>query len=102
MHTLVPLPDGRFLVAGGVTRTRGLFWDSRDAIGCVEIFDPTTGTGTILGTCDVADGTGSLPLPVSMPMVAVDPSLGVLIVGGLDTDDNASTGVAFVGLPPAD
>lgn len=102
MHSLVPLPDGRFLVAGGVTATRGLFWDSRDAIGCVEIFDPATGTGTILGTCDVADGTGSLPLPVSLPMVAVDPSLGVLIVGGLDADDNSTTGVAFVGLPPVD
>jgi len=81
MHAAARLPDGRVLIIGGVTESDSFFWNGTAATSCLEIYDPATETFTALDGC--AAGTGPLPGPTSLPMVAADDRLGVLIAGGM-------------------
>lgn len=100
MHRGVLLPDGRVMLVGGVTEAAGPFPNSDTAMACAEIFDPETEKFAPVDTCDPEDETASLPSRVSLPAVAVDPSYGVLVVGGLKPDDEASNAATlFVGCP---
>jgi hypothetical protein len=97
LHGVAVLPDGNVLIVGGSTDAASPLWSGEGATGCAEILDPIGGESTLIGTC-TDDIDGPLSVPVAMPMLAVDPDHGVLIVGGLDDRDNATNQVAlFVG-----
>src|SRR5262245_56688748 len=49
--TISPLPDGRFLIAGGFSRD-----NSHDASGCADIYDPATETFTPTGRMVIPRG----------------------------------------------
>lgn len=100
MHRGVLLPDGRVMLVGGVTEASGPFPNSDAGLACAEIFDPETEKFAPVDSCDPSDETASLPSRLSMPAVAVDPSYGVLVIGGLEPDDEASNAATlFVGCP---
>ncbi len=101
MHQLVALPSGDVLVIGGVAEIDsnfGLYWGSREAISCAELFDADTDRFAPIGTCD--GGVGALPGAVALPQVALDPDFGVLISGGLSTSDSGSTATGFYAIAP--
>ena len=94
-HTAVPLPDGRVLITGGVTRITddgfgpaNLYWgtayDPGAAIACAEVFDPDTETFTEVETCLEGDLSASLPTQTLLAGAAQDPVHGVLIIGGMN------------------
>jgi hypothetical protein len=66
-HTATLLPDGRVLVAGGVT-------PDGEALTSAELVDPATGTATPTGAMNLARGLHS---------AALLPDGGVLVVGGV-------------------
>lgn len=67
-HTVTPLPDGRALVAGGLTTDAGL-------VASAEVFDPATGRFT---------PTGALAAPRMMATASPLADGSVLVVGGMD------------------
>ncbi len=66
-HAAVALPDGRVLIAGGVSLAEG-----QSALG-VEYFDPRTNT---------FQAGGQLPAPINGPSGLLLPNGNVLLVGG--------------------
>jgi hypothetical protein len=77
-HTATMLPNGQVLVAGGMS----YFCDScNEALASAELYDPTTGTFTAIG---------SMTVPRYDHTATLLPSGQVLIVGGVNTWDLAS------------
>jgi hypothetical protein len=94
-HTALPLPDGRALIFGGVSRIAddgtgpaGLYWatayDPGAAVACAEIFDPETDTFTPIDPCLEEDTSASLPARSMLLGGAVDPVHGAVLMGGVD------------------
>ena len=101
LHSTQRTPDGRVVIAGGVSRIDasserfgqaygGLLYDAADAVPCVEIFDPVGDTFTLLTNCEPSSASGTLPSPVAMPAIAHDSTFGTLITGGLAPDPRQS------------
>lgn len=66
-HTLVPLPDGRVLVVGGVENTGYFYASAGPAVECTEIYDPAARAFTTVGsTCQQA-GSGARPSWATVP-----------------------------------
>ncbi len=86
-HVAASLPDGRVLVAGGVSSSaRQGIWNE-GFIACIEIYDPDQNEWQLLEPgCEDNPQVGSLPAAVHRPSVAVDPYYGVLIWGGLNEE----------------
>lgn len=78
MHTMIPLPDGRVWIVGGVSEAG---WVVRDNVGtpvpCPEIFDPADDSFTPVEGCNGV-GRGALP------RWALGPDHGVLVLTGFD------------------
>lgn len=98
LHAAVPLPDGTVLLVGGVSTNIGPYPTGDDALACAEIYDPLLGA-TPLSPCDASDPSGDLEAASAMPMTAVDPEIGVVIVGGLGRDRSAVDAVGWYPFP---
>ena len=93
------LPDGRVLVVGGNTRMDLYQGNDGAPIACAEIW--TEGQGwELLDGCSASSASGSLPEQVFWPTLIADPVYGVLIVGGLDGDAEATSGVTYFAASP--
>ena len=105
LHAAAALPDGRVLVAGGVSSFEGIVYlNAPITLACAEIYDPEDDTWEeVGGSCDETSGSGALAQPTGVPSYASDPSYGVLLVGGV-TDNGRPTDQAalFVGAPALD
>ena len=101
MHRMAALPDGRVLIVGGVAGDTYSPWpEGLSALACAEIFDPVAETFTMVDDCDVDSVNASLPSRMSSPAIAADENYGVLVAGGLGTDDGAlDSATLYVGCP---
>ncbi|MCK6524964.1 hypothetical protein L6R49_26470 [Myxococcota bacterium] len=97
-HAAAPLPSGGAVIAGGYSQA-GLVWQSSagKAIPCGEVYTVEGGLKPVTGDegCAAGDEVGALPDAVGYPAVAVDPSYGILLVGGVDPSETVSTGIAL-------
>ena len=104
-HVAAPLASGGAVIAGGYSQA-GLIWQKSDgkALACAELYTVEGGLTPIPGDegCVAGDEVGALPAAVGYPAVAVDPSYGILLVGGVDTTEAVSTGVALLAAGDAD
>ncbi|MBK7757820.1 MAG: hypothetical protein IPI35_15760 [Deltaproteobacteria bacterium] len=98
-HVAAPLASGGAVIAGGYNQA-GLIWQvsAGKAIPCAELYTVEGGLQPVPGDedCAAGDEVGALPDAVGYPAVAVDPSYGVLLVGGVDTAEAVSTGIALL------
>lgn len=96
MHRLIPRPDGRVLILGGLAEGTSIPVQQATpaAASCGELFDPATGTFTDLAQCDVV-GDGALPL------VATAPGYGAFVLSGFSPEGGGqSWGVVPLGPTP--
>lgn len=95
-HRMALLPDGRVAIIGG-SATWDPFVPSDDAYSCVEIYDPRADADpfTMLDGCDADAAARGLPVRTDRPLVAVDPDFGVLIAGGAEDSNLASSQVSL-------
>lgn len=93
-HEMALLPDGRVLIVGGTASYNALS-PADDAYACAEIFDPVELSFTLVDDCDVNSDAATLEEPANMPMLAVDPAFGALVVGGLSGATEASPRVGL-------
>ncbi len=93
-HRMVLLADGRVLIVGGA-ESYNLVDPAANAVSCLEIYDPTSGTFTSVDDCDASDDAGGLVGRSQQAQVTYDPDYGVLIVGGLSADGSAQNGVSL-------
>lgn len=104
-HVAAPLAGGGAVIAGGYSQA-GLVWQTSDgkALACAELYTVEGGLEPVPGDegCAPGDEVGALPDAVGYPAVAVDPSYGVLLVGGVDTTEAVSTGLALLASGEAD
>lgn len=104
-HRAAPLPGGGAVIAGGYSQAE-LVWrlSSGKAIPCAEVYLVETGLRPVAGDegCAAGDEVGALPDAVGLPAVAVDPSYGILLVGGVDPTETVSTGIALFAAGDAD
>lgn len=98
MHQMVALDNGDVLIVGGVTEIDGglgLIYASEAAIACAEVYDAQTGRFRTLGSCEPDAGVGALPMAAAAPSVAVDPTWGAMVTGGLNMDEIGASGVSL-------
>ncbi len=96
LHAMTLLPDGRVLVAGGVTSLAEHWWNGGAAVSCAEIFNPDLGDFVEVGSCTSGSGDGGLPTQVAIPAIATEPTRGMaVVVGGLGTENEGSDGVSI-------
>ena len=97
-HAAVALTGGRVLVVGGVT---SLSWVpfvpeyASPPIPCGEIFNLSDGSWTPADNCLAGDSSGALEGPAVWPMVANDPELGALVMGGATDNWSADVHVGY-------
>ena len=84
-HRMAVLPDGRVLVAGGAP-TYSPVRVPQEAYACLEIFDPTTNTFTLVDDCTGDDAAVGLAGRAYKPSIAVDSEFGALVVGGANAN----------------
>lgn len=80
-HRMELLPDGRVLVVGGAPTYRPVHVPE-DAYSCLEVFDPSANTFTLIDDCTGDDAALGLAGRSYKPSVVMDPDFGVLVVGG--------------------
>jgi len=98
-HVSAPLPGGGAVIAGGYGQAKLIASASGgQALACAELFTIEEGIRPMPGDedCAAGDEVGALPDAVGHPAVAVDPNYGVLLVGGVDTAEAVSTGIALL------
>lgn len=93
-HEMALLPDGRVLIVGGSASYNALV-PAADPYACAEIFDPVELSFTLVDDCDAESDAASLEEPANMPMMAVDPAFGALVVGGMSGSTSASPRVGL-------
>jgi hypothetical protein len=102
-HQMAELPDGRVLIWGGSSNPDDCFFGGKQSIAWAELYNPGAQTSTFVDpacaaapeSCDPSEDEGDLPQAVSFPAFAVDPSFGVLTVGGVDKDNSPSESLAL-------
>ena len=78
-HSVTLLPNGKVLVAGGITYSNGIY----DVLSTAELFDPAAGTCTI--------GTNLMGAPRANHTATLLPNGKVLVAGGWDGKNLSTT-----------
>ena len=97
-HAAVLLSGSRVLVVGGVTAAAEIpFRDdyAEAPIACGEIFNLSDGSWEPADSCLAGDSSGALEGPAVWPLIANDPALGALVLGGAAENWSAVTQVGF-------
>lgn len=101
LHATTLLPDGRVLVTGGISQNTGPLFDTASAVACAEIYDPSTETFSIVGSCTSSSSSGYTSQVAALSSLAAD-DRGALLVGGLGQSGAPIGDVSYYFLPEAE
>ncbi len=97
-HAAIPLSGNRVLVVGGVESSSQFPFGDTYATGplaCGEIFHLSDGSWEPADNCREGDAVGTLEAATVLPLVANDPELGALVMGGSQSNWAAATQIGF-------